>query len=148
MCDVRREVASLSDVVFSPSDSHMHNHIRLTASEAHLSPPKVHCSFSDNDVGDELFPARRDALMDSLRSYANQPLRFLARYIRRRPISHAIILSAVLTAVGCSVATQYGVKFLVDTLSRGPKSDHVWLAFALLVSLVAADNLLWRVAGW
>ena len=55
---------------------------------------------------------------------------------------------AVVGAVGCSVSSQYGVKFLVDTLSVGPGGDAVWIAFGLLVSLIAADNLLWRSAGW
>jgi ATP-binding cassette subfamily B protein len=50
-------------------------------------------------------------------------------------------------AVLCSVGTQYGVKFLVDSLTIGT-SQEVWFAFSLLVSLVAADNLLWRAAGW
>jgi ATP-binding cassette subfamily B protein len=54
----------------------------------------------------------------------------------------------VLAAVGCSVTTQYGVKFLVDTLSRPDKSGAVWVAFALLVTLIGSDNLLWRVAAW
>src|SRR5258708_8349564 len=131
----------------------MHDQLRLRASHADISPPKSHRTSRDdtppdNDVGPDLFPARREPPMDSLRPYANHPLRFLARYIRRRPFSHGLILAAVLTAVGCSVATQYGVKFLVDTLSHGPKGDDVWLAFSFLVTLVAADNLLWRVAGW
>jgi len=69
------------------------------------------------------------------------------RYIRHRPIAHAVILIAVLGAVTCSVGTQYGVKFLVDTLSKA-HADHVWMAFALLGALIAADNLLWRVAAW
>lgn len=80
--------------------------------------------------------------------YANRPLGFLARYIRQRALLHGIILGAVLVAVACSVGTQYGVKHLVDALSRGPAAGDVWPAFAILVSLVAADNLLWRVAGW
>src|SRR6185503_19700732 len=55
----------------------------------------------------------------------------------------------VLAAVGCSVTTQYGLKYLVDTLAAGPTAARgVWLAFGLLVSLIAADNLLWRLAGW
>ena len=58
------------------------------------------------------------------------------------------ILFAVVGAVGCSVSTQYGVKFLVDTFSVGPGGNAVWIAFGLLVSLIAADNLLWRLAGW
>ncbi len=85
--------------------------------------------------------------MADLCSYANRPLPFIFRYLRRRPLSHATILAAVLGAVACSVGTQYGVKFLVDTLSQGI-SDRVWTAFFLLISLIAADNFLWRVASW
>jgi ATP-binding cassette subfamily B protein len=68
-----------------------------------------------------------------------------------RRASHAVIIGAVLAAVACSVTTQYGVKCLVDALSggRGAGPGHsVWAAFLLLVSLIAADNLLWRLAGW
>ncbi len=85
--------------------------------------------------------------MPDLCKYASRPLSFIFRYLRQRPISHAIILLAVLGAVICSVGTQYGVKFLVDTLARGASAD-VWLAFLLLGSLIAADNLLWRVASF
>jgi ATP-binding cassette subfamily B protein len=53
----------------------------------------------------------------------------------------------VLCAVACSVGSQYGVKFLVDTLSHGVTAD-VWTAFILLGALIAADNLLWRLASW
>ena len=81
-------------------------------------------------------------------AYAQHPFAFIFRYLRRRAISHLIILTAVVAAVGCSVATQYGVKFLVDTLARGPQAAGIWLAFAFLVALIAADNLLWRVASW
>jgi len=85
--------------------------------------------------------------MADLCDYAGQPLTFVVRYIRRRPISHAAILAIVLSAVICAVGTQYGVKFLVDALSRGVVAD-VWTAFVVLGSLIAADNLLWRVAMW
>jgi len=85
--------------------------------------------------------------MTDLCSYASRPLPFIFRYLRLRPIAHIAILSAVLGAVICSVGTQYGVKFLVDTLSQGA-TTAVWTAFLLLVSLIAADNLLWRVASW
>ena len=57
--------------------------------------------------------------MDDLCSYASRPLAFIFRYLRLRPFSHFAILAAVLGAVTCSVGTQYGVKFLVDTLSQG-----------------------------
>src|ERR1700744_1550855 len=87
--------------------------------------------------------------MDNLSGYANRPFAFVLRYVRQKPASHFVILSCVVAAVACSVGTQYGVKFLVDGLSGGPThADNVWLAFVLLMSLIAADNFLWRVAGW
>lgn len=85
--------------------------------------------------------------MADLVDYAGRPLPFILRYVRRRSIAHAVILIAVLAAVACSVGTQYGVKFLVDTLSHGVTAA-VWTAFIVLGSLIAADNLLWRVASW
>jgi ATP-binding cassette, subfamily B, bacterial len=90
---------------------------------------------------------RANRTMQDLCGYARRPFGFFARYIRRRPIAHAVILAAVLGAVGCSVSAQYGVKFLVDTLSASDATHQVWLAFALLASLVIADNLLWRLGG-
>ncbi|MGJ4943723.1 ABC transporter ATP-binding protein [Bradyrhizobium sp. HKCCYLS1011] len=87
--------------------------------------------------------------MDQLSGYAHRPFPFVMRYLRRRPASHLIILSAVVGAVACSVGTQYGVKFLVDSLSAGSGGGgQVWTAFALLMALIATDNILWRVASW
>jgi ATP-binding cassette subfamily B protein len=71
------------------------------------------------------------------------------RYLRRRFGSHLLILLAVVAAVACSVCTQYGVKYLVDALAAGPAhGGGVWLAFVFLISLIASDVLLWRVASW
>jgi hypothetical protein len=76
------------------------------------------------------------------------PLAYFLRYIRIRPIAHTAILIAVFAAVGCSVSTQYGLKSLVDALSAGPdQGTGVWIPFAVLVSLIAADSLMWRVAS-
>src|SRR5579862_4052066 len=86
--------------------------------------------------------------MDSFCGYAARPVAFMTRYLRRRPVSHGAILLLVLAAVGCSVTTQYGVKFLVDALTAPATADTAWLAFAVLMALIAADNLLWRVGGW
>jgi ATP-binding cassette, subfamily B, bacterial len=81
--------------------------------------------------------------------YADRPYAFIFRYVRLRTWSHAVIVAAVVTAVFCSITTQYGVKYLVDTLTGGPSAvSGIWLAFAFLVLLIAADNLLWRLAGW
>ncbi|MFL6814768.1 MAG: ABC transporter ATP-binding protein [Bradyrhizobium sp.] len=87
--------------------------------------------------------------MDNLSGYAHRPLSFVLRYLRQRRASHVIIISSVILAVACSVGTQYGVKYLVDGLSAGPdRANTVWLAFVLLMSLIAADNFLWRIASW
>jgi ATP-binding cassette subfamily B protein len=87
--------------------------------------------------------------MDNLSGYVRRPFPFVLRYLRQRRAAHVIIVSAVVAAVACSVGTQYGVKNLVDSLTAGPShAGNVWLAFAFLMSLIAADNLLWRVASW
>jgi ATP-binding cassette, subfamily B, bacterial len=69
-----------------------------------------------------------------------------------RPVTHAVIMTAVLAAVGCSVGAQYGIKVLVDTLAGGlyggTNAADAWLGFLFLTTLIAADNLLWRLAGW
>lgn len=80
---------------------------------------------------------------------ARGPVHFLMFYVRRRWRSHLVVLLAVLAAVGCSIGAQYGVKNLVDVLaSRKPTDTQLWSAVALLLTLVAGDNLLWRLAGW
>src|SRR6201996_4090971 len=87
--------------------------------------------------------------MDSLSGYAHRPFPFVLRYLRERPGAHLAILGAVLGAVACSVGTQYGVKNLVDSLSAGTaRAGGVWLAFIFLISLIASDNFLWRIASW
>src|ERR1700691_4793775 len=85
--------------------------------------------------------------MADLCDFATRPLAFVFRYVRLRPVSHAVILAAVLGAVVCSVGTQSGVKFLVAVLSNHDAAG-VWPAFLLLGGLIASDNLLWRVASW
>lgn len=87
--------------------------------------------------------------MENLSVYANRPAAFFWRYVRGHSVAHMVILSAVVLAVFCSVASQYGVKFLVDALSQPePAADRAWLAFSILVALIAADNLFWRLACW
>ena len=85
--------------------------------------------------------------MVDLCDYAGRPVAFIFRYVRLRPISHIVILAAVLAAVACSVGTQYGLKYIVDVLSNHSGAG-VWIVFGLLGSLIAADNLLWRLANW
>ena len=86
----------------------------------------------------------------SLPRYASSgAIVFLARYVWRRFFSHSIVLSAVFGAVSCAVASQWAVKTLVDVLgTQNPPPYTLWGAVALLLALVAGDNLLWRLAGW
>src|SRR5262245_48341944 len=87
--------------------------------------------------------------MENLSGYAHRPIPFVLRYLRKRMAAHLVIFAAVVSAVACSVGTQYGVKHLVDRLSAGPShANGVWLAFIILISLIAADNFLWRIASW
>src|ERR1700726_816315 len=87
--------------------------------------------------------------MSEVSRYAPRPVAFIMRFVRRRSVAHAAILAAVLAAVGCSVSTQYGIKFLVDILAnQADWAGRIWSAFGLLVALIAADNLLWRAACW
>jgi ATP-binding cassette subfamily B protein len=82
--------------------------------------------------------------------YANRPLAFILHYVAARPIAHAVIVTSVIAAVTCSVAAQYGVKMLVDDLSAGTPGygSTIWAGFLVLAGLIAADNLLWRLASW
>ncbi len=82
-----------------------------------------------------------------LTKYGSRTLAFLGRYIRARAAPHLAIALAVLTAVGCSVSTQYGVKRLVDALSAPSRAGSPWFAFCVLLFFIAADNLSWRAAG-
>jgi len=86
----------------------------------------------------------------SLPRYASSgAIGFLARYVWRRFLTHSVVLLAVFGAVSCAVASQWAVKKLVDVLgSQNPPTYTLWGAVALLLALVAGDNLLWRLAGW
>ncbi len=86
----------------------------------------------------------------ALARYASKgAISFLGRYVRRRFLSHGVVLLSVLAAVGCAVGSQYAVKHLVDVLgTHDPASQVLWGAVGVLLALVAGDNLLWRLAGW
>ena len=73
------------------------------------------------------------------------PIAFMFGYVRRHLRAHAVMALAVVIAVLCSVGSQYAVKDLVDALTG---HGAVWVAFAVLAGLIAADNLSWRVGGW
>jgi len=109
-------------------------------------PPPARVLAAAPDRGDTL---GNTSEIGDITRYADRPFAFIWHYIAMRPWSHGIMIASVIGAAACSVSTQYGTKFLIDTLAPGPPgSDKIWLAFALLVVLIGGDNLLWRVAGW
>ena len=73
------------------------------------------------------------------------PVPFMLGYVRRHLPAHAVMALSVVVAVACSVGSQYAVRDLVDALTG---HGAVWVAFALLAGLIAADNLSWRLGGW
>jgi len=92
---------------------------------------------------------RRGYAMPLPRYASSGAIAFLSRYVWRRFFSHIIVLTAVFGAVACAVASQWAVKTLVDVLgTQNPAPYTLWGAVALLLALVAGDNLLWRLAGW
>jgi ATP-binding cassette subfamily B protein len=98
---------------------------------------------------EHLTVADRNARNAKLSGYADRPLAFLLSYIRRHPVSHGIVLASVFAAVVCALASQYAIKHLIDVLGMGRHHPGpLWGAFAILVGLIAADNLLWRIGGW
>jgi ATP-binding cassette subfamily B protein len=76
-----------------------------------------------------------------------RPLWFVMNAVARHKFAHIVILLSVFTGVGCSVASQYAVKNVVDVLARHDVAG-VWIAFVFLAVLIATDNLSWRVGGW
>jgi ATP-binding cassette, subfamily B, bacterial len=92
---------------------------------------------------------RRRRRSREISRYAGKPVRLLWRYIGRRKIAHGVVLASVLLAVGCALASQYGIKNLIDALPTGREHPaNVMRAFVILVGLIFADNLFWRVGGW
>ncbi|GLS45241.1 ABC transporter ATP-binding protein [Methylobacterium brachythecii] len=85
--------------------------------------------------------------MEELTPYADRPFAFVGRYLKRRMLPHLVILVSVLGAVSFSVSTDWALKGVVDSLSKGPSSGMVWPALAILIAFIAADNMLWRVAA-
>jgi ATP-binding cassette subfamily B protein len=81
--------------------------------------------------------------------HLSSPARFLAHYIRRRGLSFSALLLLVVGAASCAIAVQYGMKLLVDAMADGDRGDDVVLGpLVFFVTLVAFENVLWRLAGW
>jgi ATP-binding cassette subfamily B protein len=77
------------------------------------------------------------------------PSAFLWRYVKIWP-GHFISLTLVVVSASLAgIASQYGMKLLVDAMEKPPaQNTAVWFALAFFVGLFAAEAALWRVSGW
>ncbi|MHC8367206.1 ABC transporter ATP-binding protein [Pseudomonas sp. ZT5P21] len=86
---------------------------------------------------------------DEEQSLPDQPIAFLWRYVRRRPLHFGGMLFLVVGAASCAVAVQYGMKLLVDVMTLGDRaSAHIWFPFSLFIGLIVLENIFWRLGGW
>ncbi|HTR07595.1 MAG TPA: ABC transporter ATP-binding protein [Paraburkholderia sp.] len=84
-----------------------------------------------------------------LAGYAGRPLMLLWQYVAGHLLAHALILLAIVAAVGCALASQYALRNLVDALAGGRAHPRIVVdAFLVIVGLLMADCLLWRLGGW
>ncbi|ACC73857.1 ABC transporter ATP-binding protein [Paraburkholderia phymatum] len=85
----------------------------------------------------------------ALAAYAGSPVRLLFRYVGQHPVGHALVSLAIVAAVGCTLGSQFAIRNLIDALSVGRAHPaQVVYAFLVIVGLLFADNLFWRLAGW
>jgi len=87
-----------------------------------------------------------NSAVPDLTRFRNRPIGFLWYYVLQHKLGHSVVIGSVILAVIASVTTQYGMKTLIDAVSKGVGGGgNVWGAFALLCGLITADNLMWRV---
>ncbi|WP_035514838.1 ABC transporter ATP-binding protein [Paraburkholderia nodosa] len=99
---------------------------------------------ADGDPRAQIRGRRATALIQ----YARKPIRLLLRYVRAHPYGHLLILSSIVAAVACSLGAQFATKNLIDALPAGHAHPaRVVEAFLIIVALLFADNLFWRLAG-
>jgi ATP-binding cassette subfamily B protein len=100
----------------------------------------------EDNVGD-LMDMTASTQTRTLEAFRNRPISFILHYVRQEAAPHAVVIASVFVAVACGIGSQYAIKHLVDVLALGA-SGALWLAYGLLVGLILADNMLWRVGGW
>lgn len=82
------------------------------------------------------------------RAVPDRPLRFLLHYVRCRPIGFGTMLALITAAAACSVATQYGMKLLIDAMSAVNRAEvDVWSPLMLFIALIGVESILWRLSG-
>ena len=79
----------------------------------------------------------------------HRPLAFLAKYVRARPWHFGGLACLVIGASSCAISVQYGMKLIVDAMTVGDRmAAQVWPPLLLFVTLIALENVLWRLSGW
>jgi ATP-binding cassette, subfamily B, bacterial len=82
-------------------------------------------------------------------SYLKSPARFLAHYIRRRPLHYGSLLILMVGAASCAVAVQYAMKLIVDGMAGSERSAAaIWSPLGFFIGLIAVESALWRLGGW
>lgn len=104
-------------------------------------------SVVDEDNAGDLMDMTASTQTRTLEDFRNRPIGFILHYVRQEAASHAVVIASVVAAVSCGIGSQYAIKHMVDVLALGT-SGALWLAYGLLVGLILADNMLWRVGGW
>ncbi|MBP0595404.1 ABC transporter ATP-binding protein [Paraburkholderia sp. LEh10] len=100
-------------------------------------------------AGDERPGHTRGRRAKALARYAVNPVGLLFRYIGLHPSGHLLVLLCIVAAVGCSLGSQFAIRNLIDALPAGRTHlASVVHAFLVIVALLFADNLFWRLAGW
>ncbi|HVI28072.1 ABC transporter ATP-binding protein [Hansschlegelia sp.] len=84
-----------------------------------------------------------------LASALRSPIAFLWRYCKRWPGHFISLMTVVTLASCCMIASQYGMKLLVDAMEKPAQGNPaVWYALAFFIGLTAIESILWRVSGW
>ena len=75
--------------------------------------------------------------------------RFIRHHVSRWRWHFAAIFALVWGAAGCAIGTQYVLKLLVDAMAGPREISHAMVvALTVFLSLVAGENLFWRLLGW
>jgi ATP-binding cassette, subfamily B, bacterial len=97
-------------------------------------------------VGQAEDPAQWQA--PGVATFPRHPLRFLWHFARRRPFLHLAAVASVAGAAASACTAQYGLKLLVDAMSRGPANlAGVWWAATVFAGLIACESALWRIGA-
>ncbi|MBN3761879.1 ABC transporter ATP-binding protein [Burkholderia sp. Ac-20365] len=85
----------------------------------------------------------------ALAAYAAHPVRLLLRYVDQHRAQHAVVVFSIVAAVACSLGSQFAIKNLIDALPNGRAHPALVIdAFLVIVALLFADTMFWRLAGW